>query len=92
MKDPKYPEALPQVNNNGTARDDLVDQKLTARTAIAKACEALRASMPHGRDYQTVDQERFIAARDLHRERMTLLNDLWAELECEAYAIQNQGK
>ena len=90
MKDPKYPAELPQVNNNGTAREVLVMQKMDARRAVAKAIDTLRECIPHGRDYQTVHLSRYKAARELHRERMTTLTDLWAELECEAYAIQNQ--
>jgi hypothetical protein len=92
MKDPKHPEALPQVNNNGTSRDELVQQRLDARAAVSAAIDALRQCIPHGRDYQTVGQPRFTTARTLHRERMAALTDLWAELEAEAYAIQNQGK
>ena len=89
MKDPKRPELLPRVHGGGTSREDLVDQKLTARTALAQAQQDLRAAIPHARDYPGAPYS-YNAARELHRERMTFLGDLWAELECEAFAIQNQ--
>lgn len=90
MKDPKHPEALPQVSNNGTARNDLVQQRMEARRALSSAIDKLRECAPHGRDYQ-IHSEHYYAARELHRERMTTLTDLWAELECEAFAILYQG-
>ena len=77
----------PAVNNNGTSRVDLVDQ----RRAIIDACDALvgalRAATPNGRDYPG-ETERLHADRETHYVRITIVQDLREAVFAEALSIQ----
>ncbi len=92
MKDPKFPRTIPQVNNNGTSRDELVDQRQLTRAAINTAIAFLCKQVPHGRDFQTVDRERYDEARALHNIRLSALQEIADDLHAEALAILHQGR
>lgn len=92
MNDPKYPRTVPQANNNGTSRDELIGQRQLTRAAVNTAITFLCEQCPHGRDYQTVDRERYDEARALHNVRLNTLQELADDLQAEALAILHQGK
>ena len=92
ISEPKFPRAVPQVNNNGTSGEELVEQRLLTRSFIRKAIEVLRQQVPHARDYQTVDRECYDEARALHNVRLTALQEIADDLHAEALAILYQGK
>lgn len=92
MKDPKYPRTVPQVNNNGTSRGELIEQRQMTRAALNMTIKLLCEQVPHGRDFQTVDRERYDEARALHNVRLNILQELADDLQAEALAILHQGK
>ena len=44
---------LPIVNNNGSSRQELIQQRRNVVEGIDRALNELRQMYPHGRDYQT---------------------------------------
>lgn len=78
----------PTVNLNGTSADELLRQNIAAVKAIRDAFRALQTAAPHGRDYQTVPEERFRLARHQHNARMEKLDDILQELETIITEIQ----
>lgn len=92
MNEPKFPRTVPQVNNNGTSRDELLSQRQLTRAAINTAIKFLCEQVPHGRDYQTVDRECYDEARALHNVRLNALQEIADDLHAEALAILHQGK
>ena len=83
----------PNVNNNGTTREELVMQRVHVSVAIATAIDALREAAPHGRDYQGLPDyaTRYDADRDIWNARLRTLADLQTEIESEALAIHEGG-
>lgn len=78
---------LPQININGTARSDLLEQYLTAKRALDHAIEALAEAYPHGRDYQTLPHGAHQQAMNEHADRMRRLRTIRAEVETLAEAV-----
>ena len=91
MDAPKFPRTVPQVNNNGTNRDDLIQQRRDVLGHLRKAMLALAFAAPHGRDFQTVEPERYDEARKLYETRWEALREIHDDLYLEALAIQDQG-
>ena len=81
----------PFVNINGTAREELVEQRRSLLEAILDAKAALAKSLPHGRDY-IGDPARFDHDRGVFNARYTALDDLYNEVLEEALQIQRQGE
>jgi len=80
----------PSVNINGTSREALVDARRDAFEAIHAAMNALRETMPHGRDY-VGRAHQFSVDRAIYIERHAVLSKLSEDLMDEALAIQNAG-
>jgi hypothetical protein len=79
---------LPIVNNNGTGRDELIEQRRNVSRAINEALDALRLMYPHGRDYQTDPTgEQYKQAQEQHDRRLKALVELNAEILAEARAL-----
>ena len=76
---------LPIINLNGTDRDDLLKDYLTAKRALEDGLKALSAVWPHGRDYQTggdVQQ----AMRE-HADRCKVVRQVIAEIDTIAESL-----
>ena len=78
----------PKVNINGTSREELIRQRLDARSKIRDTITALYEMQPHGRDYLG-DTETYNRDRATNAERIEYLERLFDVLEEEALAIQN---
>jgi len=76
---------LPQININGTAKSDLLEQQVEAMEAIRAAVEAVQASCPNGRDYtpqgSPAAQAAFQRAISEHCDRITRLQAVLKEIE-----------
>lgn len=72
---------LPQININGTDRNDLLQDHLAAMKALRAAIEAVGAISPHGRDYQTLPAGSASVAMSEHAGRMVALRTVMAEIE-----------
>jgi len=90
---------FPQLNMNGTSGSELLDQLKGALTAIRAAREAVAKTIPHGRDYQTLNVEAYSTARDEHYARCRALAAVQQDLEelagnvCEQhYARQKRDR
>lgn len=71
----------PVVNLNGTAPEDLLSGYREAYTAIGRALEAVQKTVPHGRDYPTVNPVRYQQAAEQHRNRVERLKRIQFEME-----------
>ena len=76
---------VPYVNLNGTAREELIQQQMTALMTIKAAIEALNQANPHGRDYKTMEDYR--VAREEQFQRAAKLFDIKEEIENVIYAL-----
>ena len=83
---------FPTVNMNGTARDDLLAQVATAKSALRIAMDKFREMTPHGRDYQTAPEGDFEKARDQHFYRCAKLETFEQELHEIMLGIYNQRR
>lgn len=81
----------PTLNINGSSAFDLIDQRRHARDALMDAIDALKQLTPNGRDYPN-DNERCVADRTTHFDRLAALHALREELLDEALYIQQQEK
>lgn len=76
---------LPIVNLNGTSASELLEQHLLVCRHIRHAIEALQEACPHGRDYQTLGDEKapqaLHRALDEHSNRLLKLRQVLAEVE-----------
>lgn len=77
----------PIVTLNGTSRQALVEQRISAMRAVRSVMERLGEMAPHGRDY-IGESERYNEDRTIHRARIAVLDSLHNEIEEEALAIQ----
>lgn len=82
------PLVLPQVNLNGTSRDELVRQQLAVLAAFRVLQQAMAEASPNGRDYQLRPAE-FKPAQEAWWERMQAVEDMRREIETHAMAIQD---
>lgn len=80
----------PQVNNNGTSRQELVNQRISFDCALQIAMERLNEMKPHGRDYIGKDHQ-YSLDRAVYQERFAILDKLRNENMDEALAIK-EGK
>jgi hypothetical protein len=81
----------PTLNINGSSAFDLIDQRRHAMDALLEAIDALKQCTPNGRDYPG-DNDRCIADRETHFDRLSALHALREELLDEALHIQQQEK
>jgi hypothetical protein len=84
------PLVQPQVNLNGTARKELVEQQLKVWDAMHALTEAMAQAMPHGRDYQFRPAE-YAPAREAWLERMLAVHAMQKEIADHAAAIQQEN-
>lgn len=81
----------PILNINGTDAFTLIDKRRDAMDALHDAIDALKQITPNGRDY-IGDNERCLADRNTHFDRLAALRVLREELLDEALHIQQQGR
>ena len=80
----------PQININGSSKDDLIQPRLMAVRFLDEAIEALKQVAPNGRDYRDrVDLE---IDRGIHFSRLDVLRLLREALMAEAVHIKEQGQ
>jgi len=79
----------PTININGSDRDYLVNHRMYAMDHIDETIESLKLVTPNGRDYPG-DNDRCLADRQLHYERIAKLRAIYEELYAEALAIKAQ--
>lgn len=81
----------PTLNINGTSAADLIDPRLAAFDALTKAIDSLRQVTPNGRDYPG-DNDKCVADRQAHFDRILTINALREQIYAEAVAInRNKG-
>jgi hypothetical protein len=77
----------PYVNCNGTSREALLDGYRKAAEALHEALDALHATAPHGRDYQTAPAGRFRLAGAEHAARVNALSAVYEDLQALVEAV-----
>lgn len=82
---------IPQVNLNGTSKNQLLEQYKKSIIALRNAHDALCNASPHGRDYQTMSPETYRIARMQHTNRTERLSTVTNELEAIYEGIYSQG-
>ena len=80
----------PVINNNGTAPINLIEPRLRAYRLLGEVVDLLKDVTPNGRDYPG-DNDRCVADRQQHYERIKALRDIADELMLEALFIK-QGE
>ena len=88
----KWPPLVkPQININGTSKDELLRQQSDVVRAYRALSEALADAAPHGRDYQLRPAE-YAAAREAWMERSMTIFAMRKEIEKHAEEIQRDQK
>ena len=80
----------PTININGTSKDDLINPRRDAISALSDIIETLKLVTPNGRDYPR-DPIQCVADRDKHFARINQLRDIQKELLEEALYIQREA-
>jgi len=70
---------LPNINLNGTAATELLEQQIQVLHNLRATLTSLAKSTPHGRDYPT-----FGAAREEHFARLAKIREIMLEVEAIA--------
>lgn len=81
----------PVLNINGTGALDLINPRRDAMALINEVIEALKQVTPNGRDY-IGDNDRCLADRTTHFDRLAALHTLREELLDEALHIKQQER
>ena len=81
----------PTLNINGSSADDLIEPRRAAYDALQDAIKALQQVTPNGRDYPG-DNDRCVADRQAHYDRLAALHAIAAEIVAEAVGIKEQIK
>jgi len=79
----------PQININGSSKDDLLMPRLKALDLINDAIEALKQATPNGRDYPG-NAVACTADREAHYDRLKAMRKLYDEIMAEAVYINSQ--
>ena len=82
----------PRVHMNGTAKSTLIADFTGAMAAIRAARKAVELAAPHARDYYVRDDGNlaFRVAQRQHAARYKALDDMHAEFEALAMAVDDQ--
>lgn len=84
---------LPTVHMNGTSRDELVQQLLTASHALQAALDKLGEAAPHPRDYYVnPDPNAYRQARAEHDARCQQVREVKTKLDQMAETIAVPAK
>ena len=81
---------LPTIHSGGTSKDELLNQLHIAASAVAKAIECVSDATPHGRDYYTQPDNKYVLARDQHAARIERLRSTWQELHEMYEALEDK--
>lgn len=84
------PLLVPTININGTSKESLFQNYLSALHAVEAARDALHDCAPHGRDYQTAAAGAYLEARKQHVLRLGKLESVISELMQILLSIQDQ--
>lgn len=80
----------PDLNLNGSGKENLLERKLEEIAATESAVYALMANYPHPRDY-LMPGFYIMDAKEIQDKRLTLLRELLTELKAEAEYIADGG-
>jgi hypothetical protein len=83
---------IPRVHLNGTSRGELLKQLVDAQDAVLAAITAVGNALPHGRDYDVINDDAIDIARSHHRTRITMLEQVLAELQVLSAGVAAQGR
>jgi hypothetical protein len=81
---------IPQIHRNGSSVASLISDLCDAAGKIGDALDALSKIAQNGRDYYTISDAAFSAARKEHTARIQKLMDIHAELYAIIDGIQSQ--
>lgn len=81
---------IPTIHLNGTSRDELCRQLLTAHDAVMTAATVLAGAAPHGRDFYPQGDEALRRALAEHRARLGRLESVAEELAEIVAAVRRQ--
>lgn len=82
---------VPQVNLNGSSKQDLLDQQEGVYYAAIALIEKLAAAAPHGRDYQTMPEGSYQLARKKWEEQLKQAMNIQNTASNMLVAIFEQG-
>lgn len=77
----------PQININGTSRQNMVQDRRNVADKLMEAMKAMQETKPHGRDY-VGNMDQYYIDRDTYAARFGKLDSLRNEILDEALTIQ----
>jgi len=80
----------PHIHSNGTSKDYLLDRLCEASEALDAAFEALRLTVPNGRDYYPLGPDAMATAQAQHADRTRRLDAIKAEIDQIAESVSSQ--
>jgi hypothetical protein len=86
----KTPLEVPTVHWNGTSKEELITQHITALSALRACDDALVMMSPHGRDYYPQADGAIMRAVEQHQERRRKIHEITMELEAIVVEIDRQ--
>lgn len=82
----------PVLNNNGDTKTTLLEGYRQIQAGLRDTLEALQNNAPHGRNYQTVSEDRFRSARAVFNQRVQTIRGLLDGIQKEAEEVYAQGR
>lgn len=82
--------AIPAIHNNGTSKEELVNNLKEAYLSLKESLNKLHNTGPHPRDYYVKQYDDYNAAKVQYRNRCNKINEVMNELEQIAIAIQTK--
>jgi hypothetical protein len=80
------------VNINGSSKKALYKERRAVLNSLRETLGLLRASTPHGRDYQLESPQEYLNALADHTHRVDVLLALSEELHAELVTLWHKGK
>lgn len=84
--------AIPAVHNNGTSKEELVNNLQEAYLSLRESLDKLHNTTPHTRDYYIKKHNDYETARVQHSNRCEKIVEVMNELEQIAIAIQSNER
>ncbi len=83
---------FPHIHINGTSPSDLFEGYVKAMKAASDLIDALRGTVPHGRDYYPIQNGDAVSvAMSEHLARAKMADTIYREMQALALYVQEQG-
>jgi len=84
--------AVPRIHLNGTSKNALMEDYLTAYRKLTEAAKALQEAAPNARDYYPQGSDVYTQAASEHTARLVKIRSILDDLDTICNAISDQGR